>query len=168
MTTLVSRTTLPLRSTLITRVSSLLQAAPPLVLVSVFFLMVFAICHFPFTSRTRFSRSVPKPVLSSCRLYTDCHRARKAGVVPTDPGANGLPQFWQYLQAITMRHRTVCFRSSSQYVPATPDGMTFARSLTTAPFERSSTGWFEACSCKPASGALLPSSVRHHRSAACV
>src|SRR6195952_3437032 len=37
------------------------------------------VCHlsFPFTSATRFSRSVPKPVLSSCRLYTDCHRARK-------------------------------------------------------------------------------------------
>jgi hypothetical protein len=37
------------------------------------------VCHlsFPFTSRTRFSRSIPKPVLSSCRLYTDCHRARK-------------------------------------------------------------------------------------------
>lgn len=46
--------------------------------------------------------------------------------------------------------------------------MTFARSLTTAPFERSSTGWFEACSCKPASGGPLPSSVQHHRSAACV
>lgn len=32
---------------------------------------------FPFTSATRFSRSVPKPELSSCRLYTDCHRDRK-------------------------------------------------------------------------------------------
>jgi len=37
------------------------------------------VCHlsFPFTSRARFSRSVPKPVLRSCRLYTDCHRDRK-------------------------------------------------------------------------------------------
>src|SRR5450755_1449007 len=37
------------------------------------------VCHlsFPLPSRTRFSRSVPEPVLSSCRLYTDCHRARK-------------------------------------------------------------------------------------------
>src|SRR5215469_13702360 len=36
-------------------------------------------CHllFPFSSRTKFSRSIPKPVLSSCRLYTDCHRVRK-------------------------------------------------------------------------------------------
>jgi hypothetical protein len=24
---------------------------------------------------------------------------------------------WQYLEAITMRHRTVCFRSSPQYSP---------------------------------------------------
>src|ERR1039457_4668545 len=37
------------------------------------------VCHlsFPLPSRTRFSRSVPKPVLSSCRLYTDCHRDPK-------------------------------------------------------------------------------------------
>src|SRR6266436_6761935 len=37
------------------------------------------VCHlsFPLPSRTRFSRSIPKPVLSSCRLYTDCHRDRK-------------------------------------------------------------------------------------------
>ena len=33
-------------------------------------------CHlsFPFSFRTRLSRSVPKPVLSSCHLYTGCHR----------------------------------------------------------------------------------------------
>src|SRR6266478_2398757 len=31
----------------IARASSLLRTAPPLVLASVFFLMVFAICHFP-------------------------------------------------------------------------------------------------------------------------
>ncbi|WP_218165568.1 hypothetical protein, partial [Burkholderia ubonensis] len=36
------------------------------------------VCHlsFPFAFEARFSRSIPKPVLSSCRLYTDCHRAR--------------------------------------------------------------------------------------------
>ncbi|MDP5445012.1 hypothetical protein P3790_28890, partial [Pseudomonas aeruginosa] len=43
-------------------------------------------------------------------------------------------------------------------------GMTFPRLLTTAPFGCSSTGWFEACSCKPTSEGLLPSSVQHHRS----
>ena len=32
---------------------------------------------FPFPSATRFSRSIPKPVLSSCRLYADCHQGRK-------------------------------------------------------------------------------------------
>lgn len=32
---------------------------------------------------------------------------------------------------------------------------------TTAPFARSSTGQFEACSCKPTSEGLLPSSVQH-------
>ena len=37
------------------------------------------VCHlsFPFSSEARFSRSLPKPVLSSCRLYTDCRRVRK-------------------------------------------------------------------------------------------
>ena len=37
------------------------------------------VCHlsFPFSSEARFSRSIPKPVLSSCRLYTDCRRVRK-------------------------------------------------------------------------------------------
>src|SRR5215204_2730098 len=37
------------------------------------------VCHlsFPFASGERFSCSVPKPVLRSCRLYTGCHRVRK-------------------------------------------------------------------------------------------
>jgi hypothetical protein len=36
-------------------------------------------CHlsFPFPSRTKFSRSIPKPVSSSCRLYTGCRQDRK-------------------------------------------------------------------------------------------
>jgi hypothetical protein len=47
---------------------------------------------FPLSSGARFSRSIPKPVLSSCRLYTDCRRARKqvsSRLVPehlVDPG----------------------------------------------------------------------------------
>jgi hypothetical protein len=44
-----------------------------------------------------------------------------------------------------------------------PSRMTFPRSLTTTPFERSSTGRFEACPCRPASGGLLPSLIQHHR-----
>src|ERR1700691_2633179 len=47
LATLVNRITLPLRSTPVTEASSLLRAAPPLVLASVFFLMVSATCHFP-------------------------------------------------------------------------------------------------------------------------
>ena len=41
--------------------------------------------------------------------------------------------------------------------------MPFPQSLTTTPFDRSSTGWFEANSCKPTSGGLLPSSVQQHK-----
>ena len=122
---------------------------------------------FPFTSGERFSRSVPKPVLRSCRLYTGCHRVRKQ-VSPRFVLKPMVHLSFDSALGITMRRRTVCFRSSSQYTPATPRVMTFARSLTPASFERSSTGWFQACSCKPASGGLLPSSVQHHRSAACV
>src|SRR5450755_1481288 len=61
-----------------------------------------------------------------------------------------------------MRHRTVCFRSSPQYSPDIVYRCLFPRSLTTTSFERSSTGRFEACSCKPAPGGRLPSSVQHH------
>src|ERR1700691_5545933 len=53
------------------------------------------VCHlsFPFTSEARFSRSIPKPVLSSCRLYTDCRRVRKQvspRLIPEVPDAPGL------------------------------------------------------------------------------
>lgn len=41
--------------------------------------------------------------------------------------------------------------------------MPFPQSLTTAPFVRSSTGWFEVSSCKPTSGDLLPSLVKHRK-----
>src|SRR5260221_10632606 len=46
---------------------------------SVIGILPHGVCHlsFPFSSEARFSRSVPKPVLSSCRLYTDCRRVRK-------------------------------------------------------------------------------------------
>src|ERR1035438_3146446 len=61
-----------------------------------------------------------------------------------------------------MRHRTVCFRSSPRYLPAAFP-MPFPRSFTTTPFQRSSTGRFEACSCKPAPGDRLPSSIQHQK-----
>jgi hypothetical protein len=41
--------------------------------------------------------------------------------------------------------------------------MPFPRSFTTTPFQRSSTGRFEANSCKPAPGGQLPSSVQHQK-----
>src|SRR5258708_2461530 len=47
LATFVNGITLPLRSAVITTASTLLRAAPPLALASVFFLMVSAICHFP-------------------------------------------------------------------------------------------------------------------------
>src|SRR6266550_3579503 len=47
LATLINQITLPLRSTLVTRASSLLRTAPLLAPASVFFLMVSATCHFP-------------------------------------------------------------------------------------------------------------------------
>ena len=48
---------------------------------------------FPFAVRTKFSRSIPKPVLSSCRLYTDCHRIRKQVSFRLILGIEGNPSF---------------------------------------------------------------------------
>ena len=46
--------------------------------------------------------------------------------------------------------------------PHLPPCGDFSSSLTTTPFRRSSMRRFEARSCKPAPGGLLPSSVQHH------
>ena len=61
-----------------------------------------------------------------------------------------------------MRHRTVYFRSSPRYVPDI-----FQDAFSTvvhhhAVSVRSSTGQFEANSCKPTPGGQLPSLVQHH------
>jgi hypothetical protein len=75
-------------------------------------------CHlsFPFASRTRLSRSIPKPVLSSCRLYTGCHRVRKQVSSRFILGHRNDPVSTA-LNELTMLHRTVCFRSSPQHTP---------------------------------------------------
>ena len=119
------------------------------------------VCHlsFSFASETRFSRSIPKPVLGSCRLYTDCHRAHRQVTSRFIPKLADNPGSDSAL-GLTMRHRTVHFRSSSQYLPdvlTTP----FPQSLTTTPFERSRTGRFETGSCRPIPGGRLPSLIQH-------
>ena len=121
------------------------------------------VCHlsFPFTSETRFSRSIPKPVLSSCRLYTDCHRVRKQVSSRLIPALGHDPGFDSTLE-ITMRHRTVHFRSSTRYLPDTCT-MPFPQSLTTTSFGCSRTGRFGTCSCKPVPGDLLPSLIQHRK-----
>jgi hypothetical protein len=43
---------------------------------SVFALVVLATRRFPFTSTDRFSSSIAKPELRSCRLYTSCRPRR--------------------------------------------------------------------------------------------
>jgi hypothetical protein len=73
------------------------------------------VCHllFPLTSGIRFSRSIPKPVLSSCRLYTDCRRVRKQVSSRLIPELSLGSGFGSAL-ILTVRKRSVCFRSSSQ------------------------------------------------------
>jgi hypothetical protein len=121
------------------------------------------VCHlsFPLSSETRFSRSVSKPVLGSCRLHTDCHWIRKQVSLQLIPALSNDPGFDSTL-GLTMRHRTVCFRSSSQYVPGI-FSMPFPQSLTTTPFKRSRTGRFETSSCKPIPGGRLPSLIQLRR-----
>src|SRR3990167_4898753 len=121
------------------------------------------VCHlsFPFASETRFSRSVPKPVLRSCRLYTGCHRARKqisSRLIPEHMGDPSFDSTFPYNDASSIGLLALIFSIPTCH----PQRMTFPQSLTTTPFERSSTGRFEACSCKPTSGGQLPSLVQHH------
>jgi hypothetical protein len=121
-------------------------------------------CHlsFPFSSRTRFSRSLPKPVLSSCRLYTGCHRVRKTGFAPIHPGSPTRSSFDSAFNELTMRHRTVCFRSSPQHSPDAFSGRLFPSRSPPRLLNAAALGQFEARSCKLTSGGPLPSLVQHH------
>ena len=112
LATLVGRITPPLRSTSITEASSLLREASPLV--PSIGVLPRGVGHlsFPFASGERFSRSVPKPVLRSCRLYTGCHRVRRQ-VSPRFVLKPMVHLSFDSALGITMRRRTVCFRSSS-------------------------------------------------------
>src|ERR1700738_3902311 len=121
------------------------------------------VCHssFPFASGERFSRSISKPVLGSCRLYTDCRRVRKqvsSRLVPEPVVNPGFDSMFVRNDASSAGLLSLIFPIRTCH----PSRMTFPRSLTTTPFERSSTGRFEACPCRPASGGRLPSSVQHH------
>jgi hypothetical protein len=162
LVTLVSRITLPLCSTFITKVSSLLRTAPPLVPTSVFFLMVSAICYFPLHSERSSHVPYQSLLLSSCRLYTDCHRIRQQASFRLIPGIEGNPSF----DSALCISRCVIGRFAFAHLLntyLTPLQMPFPKSFTTAPFERSSTGRLEVCSCKPTPGGLLPSSVQHRK-----
>ncbi len=121
-------------------------------------------CHlsFPFASRAKFSRSIPKPVSSSCRLYTGCRQDRKQ--VPS----------WLILEhlhgssfdSVLGNFRCVIGRFAFAHLLDTH--LTSFRCLfhgRSPPrlFKRSSTGRFEANSCKPAPGGPLPSSVQHQK-----
>ena len=122
------------------------------------------VCHlsFPLASETRFSRSIPKPVLSSWRLYTDCRRVRKQVSSRLILRQHVSLSFGS---AITLL-RCVIGRFAFAHLLntyLTPLTAPFPQSLTTTPFERSSTGRFETSSCKPISGGLLPSSVQHRK-----
>jgi len=153
---LVGRMTPPLRSTPITEASRYYGRLRPRPSIGI---LPRGVSHlsFPFASGERFSRSVPKPVLRSCRLYTGCHRFRKQ-VTPRFVLKPMVHLSFDSALGLTMRRRTVCFRSSSQYTPATPQGMTFARSLTTAPLNAAAPGGL-----KPAPASRLRKANSHLR-----
>ena len=162
MATFISRITLPLGSTPITRSFIATMSSPdPRSGIGI---LPRGFCHlsFPFSSRTKLSRSIPKPVLSSCRLYTGCHRAHKQVssrfILEQRHGSS----FDSAFNEVTMRHRTVCFRSSPQHSPDALSGRLFPRRSPPCLLNAAALGQFEACSCKPTSGGHLPSLVQHH------
>ena len=121
-------------------------------------------CHlsFPLSSRTKFSRSIPKPVLSSCRLYTGCHRDRKQVSSRLILEHRLDSSFDSAFNGLTMRHRTVCFHSSPQHSPDVLSGRLFLSRSPPHLLNAAALRQFEACSCKPTSGGQLPSLIQHH------
>jgi len=101
-------------------------------------------------------------VLSSCRLYTGCHRDRKQVSSRLILEHRHDPSFDSAFNGLTMRHRTVCFRSSPQHSPDALSGRLFPRRSPPRLLNAAALGQFEACSCKPTSGGQLPSLIQHH------
>jgi hypothetical protein len=68
------------------------------------------VCHlsFPFTTESRFSRSVPKPISSSCRLYTDCRLSSKQVALRLIRGTARAPRF-DSVWFLSMSHRRFAF-----------------------------------------------------------
>jgi hypothetical protein len=113
---------------------------------------------FPLASGIRFSRSIPKPVSSSCRLYTDCRRVRNQVSSRLIPELSLGPGFDSVL-ILTMRYLRFAFAHLlDTYM--TSSSTPFPKSFTTTLFGRSSTGRFEINSCKSTSEGQLPSLVQ--------
>jgi hypothetical protein len=93
LATLINWITLSLRSTLFTRgfLAATNSSAPR----PGIGILPHAVSHlsFPFASATRFSRSVPKPEWSSCRLYPGCRWDRKQVSYQLIPGPIVNPGF---------------------------------------------------------------------------
>ena len=115
----------------------------------------------PSHPKTRFSRSIPKPALESCRLYAGCRRDRKQVSSRLILGQAHGPSF-DSTYRVNDASSVGLLALISPALTCHLYPVTFPQSLTTAPFERRSTGRFEACSCKPTSGGLLPSLVQLH------
>ena len=110
----------------------------------------------PLTSRSRFLRSVKKPLYKSCYLCTGCHPDRKQVPSGFIPGLTEKTRFWHRLNSFR------CFINSSLAVIScivtwrfiSPFGV----SLTTLSLKQSSIHWFATLSCKTVTRGL-PSSL---------
>ena len=123
----------PLRSLSITDASTLLRDDPPLAPASVFFLVVSATCHFP--SHPERSSHVPYQSLHRVHAaYTPAAAGTVNRFLPGLSWSNCTTPVSTALKKLTMRHRTVCFRSSPRYLPNIFP-MPFPRSFTTTPFQ---------------------------------
>jgi hypothetical protein len=94
------------------------------------------VCHssFPFASGERFSRSISKPVLGSCRLYTDCRRVRKqvsSRLVPEPVVNPGFDSMFIRNDASSASLLSLIFPIRTCH----PSRMTFPRSLPGRPVE---------------------------------
>ena len=127
----------PLAPRALPRFNATTEQSIPGVSIATFSLRACPLALFRLASHAKFSRSPPKPELSSCRLYTGCRLVSSqitSKLFPQDNGARGFDS----VRGLSMpSRRFACAHLLNSYL--TPLMAPFPRSLTTTPFECSST-----------------------------
>jgi hypothetical protein len=108
----------------------------------------------------RFPRSTQEPASTSRRLHAGCRPGHQQAPPRACPTVTTSPWFGHRSYAFDTSS-AVHFRSSLRCSPDRVKPDLFPSSLTTTPLKRSSSGWFEACACTPASRGPPSSLVQH-------